>query len=148
LDFRDHLVLTPLRIMLCEAGNLPQKAKPSCIMRRARTDDQAPAPERLYYRPKEVAALTGLGLRTVYADVYAGIIPSPKIGDARLIPASWLLARTDADAEEIRQALAPPARRYSPKNRYSLGKSPRDRRGLSRLLRIAFSQHMRMRIGA
>lgn len=74
--------------------------------------------ERLYYRPREVASLTGLGLRTIYADIYAGIIPSRKIGDARLIPASWLLARTDAEAEEIRQRLARPPRKTSPKKRY------------------------------
>ena len=112
-------------------------------MRSRAKPEQAPASERLYYRAREVAALTGLGLRTIYADVYAGIIPSRKIGDARLIPASWLLARTDEEAEEIRQALARPRRRNSPKNRYSLGKSPRSSRRLLRLLRIAFSHQLR-----
>lgn len=112
-------------------------------MRNRLKNEQAAATERLYYRPREVASLTGLGLRTIYADVYAGIIPSRKIGDARLIPASWLLAKTDEQAEEIRQSLARPRRRNSPKNRYSLGKSPRAPRRLSRLLRIPLSQEMR-----
>lgn len=89
-------------------------------MRKTLPTEQAPAARRLYYRPREVADLTGLGLRTIYADVYAGIIPSRKIGDARLIPASWLLAQTDEQAEEIRQALAHPPRHKTTKNRYSL----------------------------
>ena len=42
--------------------------------------------DRLYYRAKEVAVLTGLGLRTIYAGVYSGSIPSRKIGNSRLIP--------------------------------------------------------------
>lgn len=89
-------------------------------MRKSIPTEQASAVNRLYYRPREVAELTGLGLRTIYADVYAGIIPSRKIGDARLIPASWLLAQTDEQAQEIRQALAHTPRRKTTKNRYSL----------------------------
>lgn len=76
-------------------------------MRTPTKGERASASERLYYRPREVANLTGLGLRTIYADVYAGIIPSRKIGNARLIPAAWLLAQTDAEADDIRQASAP-----------------------------------------
>jgi|SRR5579884_131561 len=58
---------------------------------------------RLYYRAREVAALTGLGLRTIYQGVYAGWIPSRKIGNSRLIPASWLAAATDHEADAIAQ---------------------------------------------
>lgn len=112
-------------------------------MRNRGDSKQAFAPERLYYRPREIAALTGLGLRTVYANVYAGIIPSRKIGDARLIPASWLFAQTEAEAEEIRRTFADPPRRNSPKNRYSLGKSPRMLLGLLRLVQMLFSQQLR-----
>ena len=79
--------------------------------------ESASAQSRLYYRPREVAALTGLGLRTIYEGIYAGRIPSRKIGDARLIPTSWLLAQNDTEAEEIRHALAQPLRSKSPKNR-------------------------------
>lgn len=104
--------------------------------------------ERLYYRPREVAALTGLGLRTIYEGIAAGRIPSRKIGDARLIPASWLLAQTDIEADNIWQALASQRPRNFPENRYSLGKSPCDPRGLLRLLRIALSQHLRITAAA
>lgn len=33
--------------------------------------ERANASERLYYRPREAADLTGLGRRTIYANVYA-----------------------------------------------------------------------------
>lgn len=105
--------------------------------------DSVPDQSRLYYRPREVAALTGLGLRTVYEGIYAGRIPSRKIGDARLIPAAWLLAQTDAQADDIQQRLASRSERNSPKNRYSLGNSPRTPPGLLRLLRMFDSQQLR-----
>lgn len=113
-------------------------------MRRKIVDaESASAQRRLYYRPREVAALTGLGLRTIYEGIYAGRIPSRKIGDARLIPASWLLAQTDAEADDIRQAFAFQHARNSPKNQYSLGNRPRRResdcvyRNATALARIA-----------
>ena len=91
-------------------------------MRRKIVDaESASVQRRLYYRPREVAALTGLGLRTIYEGIYAGRIPSRKIGDARLIPASWLLAQTDTEADDIRRAFAFQVGRKSPKNQYSLG---------------------------
>lgn len=64
--------------------------------------------DRLYYRAREVAALTGLGLRTIYEGIYAGWIPSRKIGNSRLIPAAWLFARTDREAENIATDQATP----------------------------------------
>ena len=63
--------------------------------------DGAVAEKRLYYRAKEVASLLGLGLRTVYEGVYAGWIPSRKIGNSRLIPAAWLTAASQEDAAFI-----------------------------------------------
>lgn len=86
-------------------------------MRTTGKSERADADVRLYYRPREVAQLTGLGLRTIYSNVYAGIIPSRKIGDARLIPAPWLPAHTDEEAETIRQACTPPPQRKSAKKR-------------------------------
>jgi excisionase family DNA binding protein len=96
-------------------------------MKSAASQPQVP---RLYYRVREVATLTGLGLRTVYAQVYSGSIPSRKIGNSRLIPASWLAAGA-SDADRIRTALAAPAASKTPKNRYTLGSAPRDPRGAS-----------------
>lgn len=117
--------------------------RPKVVVEQSLSDQQ-----RLYYRPREVAALTGLGLRTVYEGIYAGWIPSRKIGDARLIPASWLLAETDAQAEEIRQTFAHSVRSNSPKNRYSLGNSPCTLPGLLRLVRIVISQQLRLKNAA
>lgn len=101
---------------------------------------------RLYYRAKEAARLLGLSLRTVYEGVYAGWIPSRKVGNSRLIPASWLEASTDREAEHISSQMGEAKRarsRNSPKNRYSLAKSPRDLRGFLRLVRNAFSHQLR-----
>ena len=61
---------------------------------------------RLYYRAKEVAMLLGLSLRTVYEGVYAGWIPSRKIGNSRLIPAVWLEATSDEEAQRIASHLS------------------------------------------
>lgn len=100
--------------------------------------------------------LLGLSLRTIYEGVYAGWIPSRKIGNSRLIPASWLEASTDREAEHISSQIREAERispqmgeasrnrpRNSPKNRYSLAKSPRDLRGFLRLVRNAFSHQLR-----
>jgi excisionase family DNA binding protein len=93
----------------------------SDTMRTTAKNEHANATERLYYRAREVADLTGLGLRTIYADIYAGIIPSRKIGDARLIPASWLLAQSDAEAEQIRERFAATSRHGSSEERLRHG---------------------------
>lgn len=77
---------------------------------------------RLYYRAKEVAALCGLSLRTIYEGVYSGWIPSRKIGNSRLIPAAWVEAETDAAAASYRN------------NRYYFGNRARTDAGRSRLL--------------
>jgi excisionase family DNA binding protein len=74
--------------------------------------------ERLYYRAREVAELTGLGLRTVYGLIYTGHIPSRKIGDARLVPAAWVTAENDEAAARIAEQFRTAS---IPKNRYSLG---------------------------
>ena len=80
--------------------------------------DLPPNPDaRLYYRAREVAALTGLSLRTIYAGIYAAWIPSRKVGNSRLIPAAWLHALTDREAETI-------ARNF-PSYQYTLGTRPR-----------------------
>ena len=68
--------------------------------KRRKTRKSGPLPGRLYYRAKEVAALTGLSLRTIYAGVYAGWIPSRKIGNSRVIPAEWL-----SSTEERKEAI-------------------------------------------
>lgn len=94
---------------------------------------------RLYYRAKEVAGLLGIALRTVYEGIYAGWIPSRKVGNSRLIPASWLFDQQDARPLPPRVA-----DRYIPKNRYSLGNCVRASRTQSRLLRIALSHEMRI----
>lgn len=75
--------------------------------------------ERLYYRAKEVAALLGLSLRTIYEGIYAGWIPSRKIGNSRLIPAAWLKVGSDTSQEWLAQST------NSPNNRYSLGTARR-----------------------
>lgn len=80
--------------------------------------------ERLYYRPKEVAQLTGLGLRTVYKYIYAGEIPSRKIGNARLVP-----------AEALRNWVATDVK--SPGNQYSLGYSSAPKNVFSHFLHPA-----------
>jgi len=101
---------------------------------------------RLYYRAKEAALLLGLSLRTVYEGVYAGWIPSRKVGNSRLIPAAWLEASTDQEADRIGARVAEAQRLRqsdSPENRYSLDKSPRVLRGLLRLVRNAFSHQLR-----
>ena len=95
--------------------------------------------DRLYYRAKEVAVLTGLGLRTIYAGVYSGSIPSRKIGNSRLIPAAWILADQHAADEMARQAPpseAPPGAGRRRKLRYSVDDTPRHSRGVSRFLRL------------
>lgn len=69
-------------------------------------DQQSALQPRLYYRAKEVAMLLGLSLRTVYEGVYAGWIPSRKIGNSRLIPAVWLEATNDEEAERIASRLS------------------------------------------
>jgi excisionase family DNA binding protein len=102
------------------------------------TDRQAASSNatRLYYRVKEVAKLTGLGLRAVYSGIYDGSIPSRKIGNSRLIPASWLLAN-GKEAEEIKRAFEAT---HSPKNRYSFAFGPPAPGGPSHLVRLGFSQ--------
>jgi excisionase family DNA binding protein len=78
----------------------------------------APGFERLYYRAQEVADLTGLSLRTIYAHIYSGLIPSRRIGDARLVLASWVTADSDEAAARIAEEFR---QKDIPKNRYSLG---------------------------
>jgi excisionase family DNA binding protein len=85
------------------------------------------ANSRLYYRVREVARLTGLGLRTIYEGVYAGWIPSRKIGNSRLIPAAWVHATTDREADAIASA-------NMPKYQYTLATRPRTRADVLRLL--------------
>jgi excisionase family DNA binding protein len=97
------------------------------------------AADRLYYRAKEVSNLTGLGLRTVYAGVYSGTIPSRKIGNARLIPASWLLA-DQRSADTIVANFSPrfesESERQRRKLRYSVDDGPHAPCGASRFLRL------------
>lgn len=45
---------------------------------------------RLFYRVHEVAECLGMGYTTVWDGVYAGTIPSRKVGFLRLIPATWV----------------------------------------------------------
>lgn len=87
--------------------------------------------DRLYYRAKEAAQLLGISLRTVYEGIYAGWIPSRKIGNSRLIPAAWLKAATDEEAAALTLA----ERATSSHNiRYYFGNRPRMHAGRSRLL--------------
>jgi len=72
--------------------------------------------------------MTGLSLRTVRSGLASGWIPSRKLGDSRLIPAAWVHALTNAEADAI-------ADRYSPNNQYYAASSPHGRAGYSRLLR-------------
>lgn len=97
---------------------------------------ELPGP-RLYYRAKEAAALLGLSLRTIYEGIYAGWIPSRKIGNARLIPAAWLLALTDREADGIAASFRS-GDFNSPKNQYYLGNGPSARGGPLRLLKRLF----------
>lgn len=60
--------------------------------------------ERAFFRASEVAQLTGLSLRTIRSGLAAGTIPSRKIGDSRLIPASWVYAESEVQASEIVEA--------------------------------------------
>jgi excisionase family DNA binding protein len=72
---------------------------------------------RLYYRAREVAELTGLALRTIRERLYADEIPSRKVGGARLIPAAWLHAGSDEEADLI-------AEEHRRKYRYTIGNGP------------------------
>jgi excisionase family DNA binding protein len=96
-------------------------------------------PQRLYYRAREVAALTGLGLRTIRERMYADEIPSRKIGGSRLIPASWLHAQTDDEANGV-------AEEHRRKYRYTFGNGPFAHEGPLRLMGSAFSSHAIVRI--
>ena len=87
----------------------------------SKRDSDYTSTTRLYYRAREVAALTGLALRTVYEGIYAGWIPSRKIGNSRLIPAAWLHAQTDREAEIALGGF--------PRYQYTLGTRPRWRQG-------------------
>ena len=98
-----------------------------------------PQTDRLYYRAKEVALLTGLGLRTVYAGVYSGEIPSRKIGNARLIPAAWLLGNqrfADEFSADLSSRTESAAVRQRRNLRYSVDDAPLAPCGASRFLRL------------
>ncbi len=60
--------------------------------RPAGSRQKAEPASRLFYRVREVAETMGIGERTVWDHVYAGTIPSRKVGQARLIPAGWVEA--------------------------------------------------------
>jgi excisionase family DNA binding protein len=48
------------------------------------------AVQRQAYRVREVAEALGMGESTIWDGVYAGTIPSRKVGQVRLIPALWV----------------------------------------------------------
>lgn len=54
---------------------------------------------RVTYTVAEVASMTGLSQVLVRKRIRLGLIPSTKVGDRRLIPASWIASLTD-DIEE------------------------------------------------
>lgn len=91
---------------------------------------------RLYYRAKEVSELTGICIRTIRDQIARGKIPTRKIGVARLIPASWVEAATETEAELVRLGYIEPARVNIPKNPYSLGNGPCAHAGPLRLARL------------
>jgi excisionase family DNA binding protein len=43
-----------------------------------------------YFRAREISCLTGVSLRTVRRWIAAGILPSTKLGGARLVPGTGL----------------------------------------------------------
>lgn len=63
----------------------------------SRAKEREIAPERLWLRPKEVARITGLGITTVYDNIYRGDIPSRKVGDALLVPRSFVERGSKSD---------------------------------------------------
>lgn len=52
-----------------------------------RTSD---TPARRYYRVKEIGDLTGLAVSSLYSLIARGDIPSRKVGNVVLVPASWV----------------------------------------------------------
>ena len=58
--------------------------------RPAGSREKRTAVQRHAYRVSEVAAALGMGESTVWDGVYAGRIPSRKVGQVRLIPALWV----------------------------------------------------------
>lgn len=90
--------------IICTSGGMLCGAGKGHKMQQNAVDDN----DRLYYRPKEVARLLGIGLRTVYKYIYSGHIPSRKIGNTRLVPAAALVELGKASDSQQNQ--------YSPAN--------------------------------
>jgi excisionase family DNA binding protein len=60
--------------------------------------------DRQYLRAAEIAALTGMSLRTIRRWIAEEILPSTKLGGARLVAATSLKAALSAPHERLQEA--------------------------------------------
>lgn len=62
------------------------------------------ATARRYYRVKEVGDLTGLAVSSLYSLIARGDIPSRKVGNIVLVPASWVDGGTGTSSRRRAQS--------------------------------------------
>ena len=61
--------------------------------------------DREYFRAAEIAALTGMSLRTIRRWIRDDILPSTKLGGARLVAATDLKAALSAPHERLQETV-------------------------------------------